>query len=72
MTEYHNIKIKLKPYSDGITLGTVELDGRVVHGVRNIKVESDYKRVTEVTLTLIAGFEAEIEGAAAFVDHVLP
>ena len=64
MSEYHNIKVKLNPYDGKHTFGTVELDGVVLQGVRAIKVEAGHDRVTEVTITLIAGFEAEIDGAA--------
>lgn len=64
MSSFHHIKINLSAHDNGRTLGTVELDGKPLHGVRDIKIEAGFQRVTEVTLTLIASVEAEFDGAA--------
>lgn len=61
--KFHHIKVKLNAYDTGekITLGTVELDGIALKGVRTILVRGGYKQVTEVTLTFIASVEADID-----------
>ena len=64
MSNYHRIKVNLKAYDAGGTFGTVELDGKPLQGVRAIKIEAGYPKVTEVTLSLIASVEAEIDGTA--------
>ena len=61
MTTYHNFKISLGPHDGRRTLGSVEIDGKPVHGVRAIQVLAGHDRVTEVTLTLIASVDMEVE-----------
>ena len=68
MSNYHRIKVNLKAHDNGHTFGAVELDGNPLHGVRDIKIEAGFQRVTEVTLTLIASVEAEIDEPAVVIQ----
>jgi len=63
MSSYHHIKIDLQAHDGNHTLGSVELDGKPIHGVRDIRIEAGFNRVTEVTLTLIASVAAEMAEA---------
>lgn len=61
--KFPTVTVKLAAYNAGHTLGTVMLDGVPVKGVRHIDIDAGYNQVTEVTLTLIAAVEMEIDGA---------
>jgi hypothetical protein len=61
--KFHKITINLAAIEKGHTLGSVQMDGVVVKGVRSIDIHASHQDVTEVTLTLIASVDAEIFGA---------
>lgn len=68
MSSYHHFSIKLKAHDGEHTFGTVEMDGKPVHGVRDIKIDAGFRHVTEVTLTLIASVDAEFEQATVIAQ----
>jgi hypothetical protein len=54
--QWHRVRLaSLRP--DKPVLGTVELDGRPLHGVREVQVRMAYNDATEIVIRMIADVE---------------
>ena len=62
-SKFSTVAVKLAAYNAGHTLGTVMIDGVPVAGVRHIIIDAGHNQVTEVTLTMMAAVDMEIDGA---------
>jgi ABC-type transporter Mla subunit MlaD len=62
-SKFPSVTVKLNAYHDGLTTGTVLIDGVPVNKVRRISIDTGHNQVTEVTITLIASVDIEIDGA---------
>lgn len=62
-SKFSTVAVKLNAYNAGHTLGTVTIDGVPVKGVRHINIDAGHNQVTEVTITMMAAVDVEIDGA---------
>lgn len=62
-SKFPTVTVKLNAYNAGLTTGTVLIDGVPVNKVRHISIDAGHNQVTEVTITLMASVDIEIDGA---------